>query len=117
MGEFATLDLIEEVGMPLKYSYKMKTLVLFIKPTNMDSQEKLDREFQTSSFGYHHFVINSDVKISEKETTKKCILKTIKEERCRIRREKIYDQTLFVCTIITFLSTIYLLYEKVNFLQ
>jgi len=52
--------LIEEVGMPLEYSYKMKSLVLFLKPTDMEASMHLDQVFEICSFEYHHLV--TDVK-------------------------------------------------------
>jgi len=58
MKELLEGDLIEEIGMPLEYAYKMKTLVLFIKPTDFASTEKLAELFENSSFHYHHIVIN-----------------------------------------------------------
>jgi CRISPR/Cas system-associated protein endoribonuclease Cas2 len=59
LNELFEYKLIEAVGMPVKYSYQMKTLVLFIKPTNTDSQRKLYRVFQKISLNYHHFLIES----------------------------------------------------------
>jgi hypothetical protein len=59
MTEFLKAHLIEEVKMPLKYSYKMRSLVLFLKPANiLKSSMKLDYVFQKSSFQYHHLVID-----------------------------------------------------------
>merc|ERR1711964_898159 len=49
--------LIEEIGMPLEYNYKMKTLVLFLKPTNVESSTMMDKVFQQCNFGYSHVVI------------------------------------------------------------
>jgi len=57
MKELLISDLIQEVGMPLQYSYKMKTLVLFIKPVNVESTIRLNHVFRECSFKYNHDVI------------------------------------------------------------
>jgi len=51
--------LIEEVGMPLNYSHKFKTLVVHLKPVDKKSITKVNQVFQNCIFEYHHVV--SDV--------------------------------------------------------
>jgi hypothetical protein len=63
--ELLTFGLIKEIGMPLQYDYKMKTLVLFIKPTDVEAMTKLDHVFQRCNFGYSHLVINVGPEIEE----------------------------------------------------
>lgn len=46
-------NLIDEIGMPLDYAYKMKSLVLFIRPKNMDATEKIEMKFRSSGLNYH----------------------------------------------------------------
>lgn len=65
-------NLIEEVGMPLKYAYKMKSLVLFIKPQDQKATEIIESRFRNSGFNYHITVF--DVKnpyLKEEEALKK----------------------------------------------
>jgi hypothetical protein len=57
LKELIDCELIEAIGMPLTYDYKMKTLVLFIKPTNPNASLKLDQVFEKCVFGYHHLII------------------------------------------------------------
>jgi len=52
------LCLIEEIKMPLEYAYKMRSLVIFIKPVDIKSSIKIDYIFKNSSFKYHHSMIN-----------------------------------------------------------
>jgi hypothetical protein len=57
LHELIKFHLIEEIGMPLEYSYKMKSLVLFLKPRSEPASSKLDRVFQRCTFAYHHLVV------------------------------------------------------------
>jgi hypothetical protein len=57
LTKMVKFGLIQEVGMPLTYIYKMKTLVLFIKPTSPDATSKVESVFNACSFGYHHVVM------------------------------------------------------------
>jgi hypothetical protein len=73
--------LIAEIGMePLSYSFKMKSLVLLIKPTDAASSKKLDYVFQKyslTSFKYHHLVIDVECPVVRNESfkTKKIAVK------------------------------------------
>lgn len=57
LKQLIKFKLIEEVGMPLTYNYKMKTLLVFLKPTSADAGVKLERVFQACAFGYYHQMI------------------------------------------------------------
>jgi len=46
-------NLIDEIGMPLDYAYKMKSLVLFIKPKDTNATEKIEMKFRSSGLNYH----------------------------------------------------------------
>jgi len=58
MKELLLSDLIQEVGMPLEYTYKMKTLVIFIKPVNVVSRMKLTYVFEECSLKYNNVAID-----------------------------------------------------------
>lgn len=68
MQEFLKNDLIEEVKMPLEYFYKMRSLVLFLKPMDVMSSMKMDYVFKKSSFEYHHLVIDIENPAAEEKT-------------------------------------------------
>jgi len=57
MKELLELHLIEEVGICLEYNYKMKTLVVFLNPPNIQSTKKLDQFFKNCCFKYHHLIL------------------------------------------------------------
>jgi hypothetical protein len=72
MKELLEVNLIEEIGMPLEYAYKMKTLVLFLKPADFSSSMKLEHVFEKCSFKYHYIVIDVKYPVSSaKEKIKK----------------------------------------------
>jgi len=52
------LNLIEEIGMPLDYSYKFVNLLLFLKPVDAKASIKLRRVFQKCSLKYHSLVLH-----------------------------------------------------------
>merc|ERR1711964_239477 len=54
---FSAVQKQAKIGMPSEYNYKMKTLVLFLKPTNAESSTMMDKVFQQCNFGYSHVVI------------------------------------------------------------
>jgi hypothetical protein len=58
MKDLLELNLIEEIGMPVKYAYKMRTLVLFLKPVDFVSTMKLHLAFEKCVFQYNHYVID-----------------------------------------------------------
>jgi len=58
MKKLLKLRLIEEIGMPLEYFHKMKSLVLFIKPMDAESSKKLYHMFQKCSFKYHNVLLD-----------------------------------------------------------
>merc|ERR1711925_5352 len=70
MQEFLKNDLIEEVKMPLEYFYKMRSLVLFLKPMDVMSSMKMDYVFKKSSFEYHHLVIDIENPAAEEKSFK-----------------------------------------------
>lgn len=49
--------LVVEIGMPLEFNPRMKTLVLFIKPKDIHACIKLTIVFKNCSFGYSHLVL------------------------------------------------------------
>jgi len=53
-------DLIQEIGMALKYELKMRTMVLYIKPMNDGSSKKIGKVFEESLCKYRHHVIDVD---------------------------------------------------------
>jgi hypothetical protein len=57
LEKLMTVDFIMEIGMPLEYSYKMKSLVLFIKPKNEPISNSIENVFQKCKFCYRHFII------------------------------------------------------------
>lgn len=108
MKELLEGDLIEEIGMPLEYAYKMKTLVLFIKPTDFASTEKLAELFENSSFHYHHIVINvKRFTFLEEENSKKTT--NLPKTKCA-PLDKLSKVIIFL-TIISILLTSELMYH------
>lgn len=89
-------DLIQEIGMALKYELKMRTMVLYIKPVNHVSSMRIGKVFEKSSFKYRHHVIDVDyptvaryeVLEDEKRTTKVENTDLQKETRDSVRRRK-----------------------------
>jgi CRISPR/Cas system-associated protein endoribonuclease Cas2 len=73
MQTLLELCLIKEVRMPLEYSYKMRSLVIFLKPVNYKSGKKLIQVFRKSSFKYHQNVIDIEYPAAAaiKETLRK----------------------------------------------
>jgi len=67
MKELLAAHLIEEVRMPLEYSYKMSSLVLFLKPVDIQSNKILGRVFKACIFKYHHIVVNIEDPAEEEE--------------------------------------------------
>jgi len=61
--------LIEEIGMPLEYTYKMKSLVIFLKPADILSSKKIDYVFQQCVIKYHYVKVDA-VKESFKKPQK-----------------------------------------------
>jgi len=63
MEELVKFNLIVEVGMePLAYSDKMNSLVVYFKPADLISSQKIDYVFQnysSNSLEYHHLVIDN----------------------------------------------------------
>lgn len=69
MGKLIDEDLVKEIGMPITYAYKMKSLVLFIKPKHLDATDKIERAFRESELGFHITVF--DVKTQEQKEADK----------------------------------------------
>jgi len=53
LKELLKHNYIEEVGMPLDYNYKFKSLVLFIKPFDVKCSEKIASKFRDSGLNFH----------------------------------------------------------------
>jgi len=53
LSQLMKQKLVVEIGMPLKYEYKMKSLVLFIKPTNIITSMQIELFLKKSVFNYH----------------------------------------------------------------
>jgi hypothetical protein len=53
LQELLQHNYIKEVGMPLNYAYKMKSLVLFIKPFDANCSEKIESKFKKSGLNFH----------------------------------------------------------------
>lgn len=46
-------NLIEEIGMPLDWFYKMKSLILFIKPVDQNATMQIEKKFRNSGLNFH----------------------------------------------------------------
>lgn len=58
--------LIQEIGMPLQCACNMKSIVLFIKPFDIQTSPAIEKLFQTSICGYNVRMIDIEDKIVEK---------------------------------------------------
>jgi len=82
MKELLKHGLIEEIGMPMEYSYKFMNLKLFLKPVDNESSKKLVRVFQNFWCKYHYNVTDIQSRhvarrtITEKSTSLKNITPT-----------------------------------------
>lgn len=56
--ELIKFNLIQEIGMPLEFSYKMKSLLLFVKPVDLKSSMEICHVLKASSFQYRYIVID-----------------------------------------------------------
>jgi len=52
LEELMKVDFVMEIGMPLEYVYKMKSLVLFIKPKHKFLRKSLEHAFEESNLEY-----------------------------------------------------------------
>jgi hypothetical protein len=59
LEELMKNDFIKEIGMPLEYSCKMKTLVLFIKPRHVSLINSIEKVFQKCTAGYTVIIIEA----------------------------------------------------------
>jgi len=84
MKDILKQHLIEEIGMPLEYSYKMKSIVLFMKPTDKESSMEIDRIFQNCSFEYHHLVFD----VEYPDTVARNTFEVCESSFCKIPHEK-----------------------------
>lgn len=66
LSQLMKKKIVLEVGMPLIYEHKMKSLVLFIKPTNVASSMEIEAILKRSEHGYHVSVKDIMPKISKK---------------------------------------------------
>jgi len=92
-----TFDFIMEIGMPLEYSYKMKSLVLFMKPKHNSSSNSITKVFEKCVFGYRCLIVQAKDPsvVAEKksnELTKK-LTKIVKEEKVRAGIENVLTCT------------------------
>jgi hypothetical protein len=62
LEELMKSDFIMEIGMPLVYSYKMKSLVIFIKPkpNDKDRANSIEKVFQNCTVEYSTFILETD---------------------------------------------------------
>jgi len=80
--ELIQCNLIKEIGMPLEYAYKMKSLLLFLKPVNVQLHKKLDHVFEEHPLKFYHLVIDVEYstvaanEILKKKLTKDIVAKT-----------------------------------------
>jgi len=116
MKKLLKTHLIAEIGMPLEHSFKMKSLVLFLKPTNMKSSMKLDLVFQKSSFEYYYRVI--DIKISTAAAAKENSKKVFNSMPIINATRPIFEETnpiesiwFMIIRLVTFISMLILTYE------
>jgi len=56
--ELIKFNLIQEIGMPLEFSYKMKSLLLFVKPVDLKSSIEICHVLKASSSQYRYIVID-----------------------------------------------------------
>jgi hypothetical protein len=57
LKELMQFDFIMEIGMPLEYSYKMKSLVLFLKPKNERLSNTIEKVFKKCKLRYPHVIL------------------------------------------------------------
>merc|ERR1712034_284431 len=62
LKELIQHNYIEEIGMPLDYSYKFKSLVLFIKPFDVKCSEKIASKFRNSGLNFHITVFDDVIR-------------------------------------------------------
>jgi len=60
LTELMIFGFIMEIGMPLEYSYKMKSLVLFIKPKNEHSKNTIKQVFENCKYRFPVFLIDAE---------------------------------------------------------
>jgi hypothetical protein len=60
LEELMKVDFIMEIGMPLEYSYKLKTLVLFIKPKHYSLRNSIAQVFQKCTVDYPLFLVDEE---------------------------------------------------------
>jgi hypothetical protein len=58
MNELLELSLIAEVGIPMEYSNRYKSIMLFLQPVNIMATNKVHQVFQESLFQFNHVVLN-----------------------------------------------------------
>merc|ERR1712096_63571 len=68
---------IQEIGMPLNYAYKMKSLVLFIKPFDVTCSKKIESKFKNSGLNFHITVFDASngLPCAEKEQPERIVEK------------------------------------------
>merc|ERR1712072_937180 len=57
LEELMNFGLIKEIGMPVEYSYKMKSLVLFITPKKLHESAIISKVFSTSSIQFPNTIV------------------------------------------------------------
>lgn len=122
LKEFIQHNHIEEIGMPLYWAYKMKQLVLFIKPINVKFSKEIENKFKNSGLHFHITVFdvknpyaknkNSSKTLDDESTTKhleeKSIAKIEKVKPIGASREAKQDKYPLLEVIKTLLLTILL---------
>jgi hypothetical protein len=125
---------IMEIGMPLVYAYKMKSLVIFIKPkpNNKERANSIEKVIQKCKVDYSTFILVSDnpsapteIKLNEKmnktiqetekdttipenETNDMCIWESVQEQKREI--EQLYT-VVFIVTIGNLFLSLYIFFD------
>jgi hypothetical protein len=60
LKELMLFDFIMEIGMPVEYSYKMKSLVLFIKPKDKEASNIIANLFETNPCRYRYLIVETE---------------------------------------------------------
>jgi len=113
------LHLIEESEMePLEYSFKMNSLVLFLKPADVASKQKLEHAFKKFPFEYNYLVFDVeeyDPSVTEKELSFTESSQELSNPVVGIQMDDdVYGMGLMVITTV-FFSILILIYELSRF--
>jgi len=86
-------NLIAEIGMPLEHNYKMKTLVMHLKPVNTPSAIEIYDIFNKRSCAYHVLLLKSST--SEMEE-KKCLMSSAEKMHILARLNPILNVFIII---------------------